>query len=634
MQKHLPIIDVDAELARFEAEERARLGLDQEREQWIEKMADLKFTREQRERFQTTILVSGLTMAQDYFVQGALQGLGYDVMHLECPDNEALRFGKEFGNRGQCNPTYFTVGNLVKFLCTMRDKHGMSAQEIVDKYIFLTAGACGPCRFGMYVTEYRKALRDAGFDGFRVMLFQQKGGFDQASGEGAPGIELKAPFFLGLIKALVAGDVINALGYRVRPYEIEAGATDRALETVKKNVYEALRTNKSVFGALWTARKELGAVKVDKLRAKPKVSIIGEFWAMTTEGDGNYQLQRFLESEGAEADIQLVTAWILYTIWEGRNDIRDRMKLRGADDARYGLGGYKGMTEIQRTRAVLSVADKATRVVFHVFAWFAGLHGYTLPDMDQIAEVSHRYYNNDLRGGEGHMEVGKLILNVVKQKAHMTLSVKPFGCMPSAGVSDGVQSLITELHPGTIFCPVETSGDGRVNFYSRVQMYLFKAKLAAQDELDEALAQHGLRKEQVQEFLAAHPRFASSLHKSPHAVAGTGADLVHEIAPLMTKTFAQRVADRARRAAEVVFAEAPKVAEQARALWARRDEALAMAREDLAVAGEVVRGKIGEEWLALGKTLLHKHEEEHAQAERPRPAPVTREVAPEAVAAE
>ena len=59
-------------------------------------------------------------------------------------------------------------------------------------------------------------------------------------------------------------------------------------------------------------------------------------------------------------------------------------------------------------------------------------------------------------------------MNVVHAKAHMTLSVKPFGCMPSAGVSDGVQSAISEKFPGTIFCPVETSGDGKVNFYSRV----------------------------------------------------------------------------------------------------------------------------------------------------------------------
>jgi predicted nucleotide-binding protein (sugar kinase/HSP70/actin superfamily) len=116
------------------------------------------------------------------------------------------------------------------------------------------------------------------------------------------------------------------------------------------------------------------------------------------------------------------------------------------------------------------------------------------------------------------MEVGKLIMNVVNSKAHMTLSVKPFGCMPSAGVSDGVQSAISEKFPGTIFCPVETSGDGRVNFYSRVQMYLFKAKKAAVAEYERRARRTASRGEQVKAFLAANPRFASSLHKAPHAL--------------------------------------------------------------------------------------------------------------------
>ena len=60
-----------------------------------------------------------------------------------------------------------------------------------------------------------------------------------------------------------------------------------------------------------------------------------------------------------------------------------------------------------------------------------GLHDYHLPDMDEIAEVAHAFYDNNLRGGEGHMEVGKLIQNVANSKVNMTLSVKPFGCMPS-----------------------------------------------------------------------------------------------------------------------------------------------------------------------------------------------------------
>src|SRR5688500_19942317 len=109
-------------------------------------------------------------------VSAALTGLGYNIRPLDCPDVEALRFGKEFGNRGQCNPTYFTVGNLVKYLTYLRDEKKIPTKEIVDNYLFVTAGACGPCRFGTYVTEYRKALRDSGFEGFRVILFQQQGG--------------------------------------------------------------------------------------------------------------------------------------------------------------------------------------------------------------------------------------------------------------------------------------------------------------------------------------------------------------------------------------------------------------------------------------------------------------------------
>jgi predicted nucleotide-binding protein (sugar kinase/HSP70/actin superfamily) len=535
-KRSLPIVDLDAELAKFEGEERKRLGLDTKAEQWIEDMANLTFTK--KEKAHITILVSGLTMAHDFLIEGGLKGIGYNVQMLDCPDSAALQFGKEFGNRGQCNPTYFTVGNLVKYLCTLRDKHGMSSADIIKKYVFLTAGACGPCRFGMYVTEYRKALRDAGFDGFKVVLFQQTGGLSQATGEES-GLEMTPKFFWALVKALVAGDVINALGYRIRPYELVAGETDKALEQSKKIVYDALETQSNVLGALWKCKALLENIAVDRTQPRPKTSIIGEFWAMTTEGDGNYQLQRFLEQEGAEADIQLVTAWILYMIWEARRDTKERMTLRGADTSYYGLGAL-GPFGIAKKLAGVSAADGIVRVLFQTFAHAIGLYGYHLPDMFEIAKVSHEYYNNDLRGGEGHMEVGKLIMNVLQSKAHMTLSVKPFGCMPSAGVSDGVQSAISEKLPGTIFCPVETSGDGRVNFYSRVQMYLFKAKQAAITELDRACKEHGVTIEQVRAFIEANPRYGSALHKAPHSYAGNAADLVAEVAPYITKSRVER----------------------------------------------------------------------------------------------
>jgi len=519
---------IEEQLKQFELEERKRLGLPVENaKQWFDAVPR-EFTRDQREH--TTILVSGLTMAHDLFIQGALRGIGYKVLALDTPDNDALQFGREYGNRGQCNPTYFTVGNLVKYLDGLREQ-GKTKEEIVKNHVFITAGACGPCRFGTYVTEYRKALRDSGFDGFRVLLFQQTGGLKQATGEGV-GLEMNPQFFWGVVRGILIGDCLNALAYRIRPYEVEPGATDRAVETSKRIISQAFETNTSLPLALYKVRKTMGAVKVDRLRAKPRVGIIGEFWAMTTEGDGNYGLQRFLEAEGAEPDIQLVTAWLLYMIWQGRFDTEQRANLRGVDKAKDEHGGSKFSlkgVDVRKRKASLWAGEKVLRGLFQTFATSMGLADYHLPDMDKIAEVSHAFYDNNLRGGEGHMEVGKLIQNVAYAKVNMTLSVKPFGCMPSSSVSDGIQSLITELYPQGIFLPIETNGDGAVNVYSRVQMQLFKAKQLAQKEVDKALADVGMTIEEVRAYLVKHPAMASAFHRAPHKAGCTAADLIYEV---------------------------------------------------------------------------------------------------------
>lgn len=523
----LSMESIESELRRFEEEERRRLGLPVDSvKQWRDEVPRT-FTREQREH--TTILVSGLTMAHDLFIQAALRGIGYKVLAMDTPDNDALQFGREYGNRGQCNPTYFTVGNLVKYLDGLRER-GMSKDDIVKNHVFITAGACGPCRFGTYVTEYRKALRDSGFDGFRVLLFQQTGGLKQATGEGV-GLEMNPTFFWGIVRAIMIGDVLNALGYRIRPYEVEAGATDRALEQSKQIISAAFENDTSLPLALVKVRRLLGAVKVDRLKVKPRVGIIGEFWAMTTEGDGNYGLQRFLEAEGAEPDIQIVTAWLLYMIWQSRFDTEQRASLRGAD-ATKAEGGSKFSlknVDVRKRMASLWAAERVLRGMFQGVAHAMGLYDYHLPDMAEIAEVSHTFYDNNLRGGEGHMEVGKLIQNVAYSKVNMTLSVKPFGCMPSSSVSDGVQTLITELYPQAIFLPIETNGDGAVNVYSRVQMQLFKAKQAAQKEVDKALADVGMTLDEVRAYLAKHPSLAAAFHRSPHMAGCTAADLVYEV---------------------------------------------------------------------------------------------------------
>ena len=99
---------------------------------------------------------------------------------------------------------------------------------------------------------------------------------------------------------MIIGDIMNILGYKMRPYEVEAGSVDTAMKKCEDLVSEAFLEKKSLLTTLWKCRGVLEKVKLDRLQPKAKVMVMGEFWAAMTEGDGNYNLHRFLESEGAE----------------------------------------------------------------------------------------------------------------------------------------------------------------------------------------------------------------------------------------------------------------------------------------------------------------------------------------------
>src|SRR5579862_6761735 len=299
-------------------EERKRLqkeaGIEQREIRHFHKPIERAFTKLQRDH--TTILFGGLTWKHERLVHGALESLGYRCESVPVPNKKAFQLGKEYGNNGQCNPTYFTVGNLVQFVQDLESK-GLTKDEICDRYVFFTAGACGPCRFGMYEAEYRLALRNAGFDKFRVLLFQQSGGLNQAEAEA--GLEMNVDFFLAILNALNTGDIMNDVAYQIRPYEVNAGDTDRVLEESMELLHEVMRRRKpwtlegkslklfgktrfagtaeymgkflnQLFGddlvaALHEVRDRFAAIPIDRTRVKPIVKITGEFWAQTTEGD-------------------------------------------------------------------------------------------------------------------------------------------------------------------------------------------------------------------------------------------------------------------------------------------------------------------------------------------------------------
>jgi predicted nucleotide-binding protein (sugar kinase/HSP70/actin superfamily) len=429
---------------------------------------------EQRRR--VTLLFGGLTPGHERLISGAWEGLGYRVKALPTPDNEALALGREFCNKGMCNPAYYTVGNLLKYLIQLRRA---GVRDIARRFLFITAGSCGPCRFGTYEAEYRRALAQAGFPDFRVALVQQNRGLAQSTTES--GLRIDRPFLLALLRALMLGDLLNELGYALRPYEIEAGAIDAALEEGRRWLYWALRDRESPVPVLRRIRKRCDRVPVDYRRVKPRVKITGEFWAQTTEGDGNYHLTRWLESEGAEVVIEPVSTWVDYILWKRLQWVRDRRGLPNEAGRESG-----GLGELR-----LRVGQILFDSVHNTYRAALGFRTEPLVSMDLLGRLAEPYYNTRIAGGEGHLEVAKTVFTVRRRRAHMVVSIKPFGCMPSTQ-SDGVQVRVLSDHPDALFVSVETSGDSEVHVKSRIQMVLFEAKARAREEAAQVARRLGL----------------------------------------------------------------------------------------------------------------------------------------------
>jgi predicted nucleotide-binding protein (sugar kinase/HSP70/actin superfamily) len=411
------------------------------------------FTREERDH--VTILFGGLHWRAERVIQGTMENLGYRMQALPTATREDLLTGRELADIGQCCPTSFTTGNLANFL--RRKATEVGADEVTTRYIYVTAGSCGACRFGQYHQSYELALRNVGLDGFRMFLLGQDG-IDQDASAGG-GLELNLPFTLGAVWGIVLTDVIQDLEYQVRPYEVRKGDAEKAARESVEYLYDVFR-KRPWRGAKWRSlawhlatpyfvnamkevRRRFDAIEIDRLRVKPIVKITGEFYLQTVEGDPNYNIHRWLEAEGAEVYPAAIAIWFDYLMRLAGQDFEDhigiqkhaRLKFRGI---RTGQGALRWM--YNRARRALNDVPHA------------------IPDQSELRRLAAPYFHSRLNGGEGDMLVGKALWAYHQKKAHMICELSPYSCMPNT-MSVGAMAAVIGKHPDLLYAPLEIKGD-------------------------------------------------------------------------------------------------------------------------------------------------------------------------------
>jgi len=482
------------------------------------------FTRAERES--VTVIFGGLHWRVERLVQAVMEQGGNRAQPLPPATREDLLTGRELADIGQCCPTSFTTGNLVNFL--RKEAAQCGTEETTRRFVYLTAGACGACRFGQYHASYELALRNAGLEAFRVFLLAQ----DQLSQSSVSsgGLDLNLPMTLGILWGIFCTDLVQDLEYQVRPYEVVPGKTDAVVKESVELLFHAFRnrprrdswraltwhlTSSYFTKALREIRRKFSAIEVDRLRVKPRVKITGEFYLQTVEGDPNYNIHRWLEAEGAEVYPAAIAVWMDYLL---------RLELQRFED-------YRGLERGVRLKL------GAGRLAQRIFRWnydrlrrAMGNLPHELPRQSDLRRLAAPYFNSRLDGGEGDMLVGKALWAHQRKKAHMICELSPYACMPNT-MSVGAMAGVVGKHPDLLYAPLEIKGDAEVHALSRCQMILTEALKRAQHEYAQALEATRLSEATVRAYLDAHPEMKRATYLvPPGGHVGTAANLVTHVA--------------------------------------------------------------------------------------------------------
>lgn len=447
------------------------------------------------EREKTTLVFGGLTFKHERLIQGILENLGYNTEVLPQITKDDLIFGREYVDVGACCPTTFTTGNLARFLMEKMKKEGRDAVQ--KNYIFVTAGSCGPCRFGQYHVSYETALDYLGLSDFRILLLAQDQFSQKIKGGG---LELNENLALGILMAIMMADILQDLEYKIRPYEKIPGKTNETLKESIEFLYHYLRemprirgTLNSVFFHLFSDfyRKGLEKVKekwekieVDWLRVKPKVKITGEFWVQIHEGEGNYNIKSWLEKEGAEVLPPNITTWFDHLFYTRAENFRIRRKI-----------SKTAFFKEKLFRIISFLLNSKYNQFRKVFKNIPD----PLPPQRELEELAQPFFFGRLGGGESFMLIGKALYSFLHKKSHMICELSPYSCMPNT-MSQGSMASVLGKYPQLLYAPIEIKGDTEIHALSRCQMIFHSAKEWAKEEFERALSETNLTIKEIRRF--------------------------------------------------------------------------------------------------------------------------------------
>lgn len=395
-----------------------------------------------------TILVPSMLPIHFRLLTPVFAKSGYKLEVLTNEGEQVREEGLAHVHNDTCYPALLVIGQMIDAL-----KSGKYDMDHVACAITQTAGGC---RASNYLSLLRKALAMEGWQHIPC-LSANANGLEKGSS-----VEFTMPLILRILYGALYGDALMWLSNQVKPYELEKGATDRAVnqfidELIPTFERGSYKQSKRIYKKMLEMFK---AIPQDRTQDKIRIGIVGEIY-MKYSPLGNQHLEDYLIEEGFEPVLSGVMDFALYCV---ENSIID----------------YEYYHMHEKNHYIYNIVKDVIMRMQKTFRDTVKKDGtFIAPDdFSEVIENGKLFIDPGVKMGEGWLLTSEVV-SLIKSGVTNVISAQPFGCLPNHIVAKGMVRKIKDEYPEANIVAIDYDPSAsKVNQENRIRLMLANAKLS------------------------------------------------------------------------------------------------------------------------------------------------------------
>ena len=399
-----------------------------------------------------TVLIPEMNRSSSILLAATFRS--YDINAIVMDTYKGLDLGLKHSSGKECFPCQVTLGDILHHMKTEKANRGESFD--INDYIYFLVEAGGPCRFGMY-NKYQSIVLDS-FPEYRDLKISSVTTDNGYSLNGMIDSKKVVDLRKSGLFALVIGDILDRLLWRIRPYEKEKGMADEFYEKALDQMeicFEKYGLSKD-FGKIMDKLEEIfheaKPVIDPSIPRKPLIGIVGEIY-LRTHVLSNQNLIRMLEKHGAEVVNASLMEWFNFVSYSDFKEMNSELRLN--------LKQFKfkdvisSLKKTVKYRAELYYQEMRQKQAYDRIESILDIAGdHKVSHLERVLKEDDLFTFKI--GTEACLSIAG-ILEYVREGFNGIVNVYPFTCMPSTTTSAVIGPVMNRMGIPYLDTPYDSS---------------------------------------------------------------------------------------------------------------------------------------------------------------------------------